>query len=151
MKKNFKNKKGFTLVELIVVLGIISVLASIVIPMILGYIRNSNLRKAETNAKSFYSAVKAAYKDVITSGADIKGPELMDKTRNIMGAGIEKTQFENEYKVYLDKSSKIYAVSWQGNKNSYWAIIKISDTFEQTVTSGTGELPAVTEQTDNQQ
>lgn len=146
MKKNNMNKKGFTLVELIVVIGIISVLASILVPMILGYIRNSNLRKAETNAKSFYSAVKAAYKDVITSGDDIKGPVLMDKTRNIMGAGIEKVKFENEYKVYLDSSSKIYAVSWQDEKSSYWAVVTISDTYEQTVKSGRGELPVPTSQ-----
>lgn len=146
MKKNNMNKKGFTLVELIVVIGIISVLASILVPMILGYIRNSNLRKAETNAKSFYAAAKAAYKDVITSGVDLQGPTIMNKAKDIMGTGIDQSKFESEYKVYLDSSSKIYAVSWQGEKDSYWAIVTISDTHEETVTSGKGELPVPTSQ-----
>ena len=150
MKKNFKNKKGFTLIELIVTIGIISVLASIVIPMILGYIRNSNLRKAETNAKSFYSAVKAAYKDVITSSDALQSTTIMEKAKNIMGSGIDQSKFDREYKVYLDSSSKIYAVSWQKDKDSYWAIVSVSDTYEETVTSGKGELPSPSDQSTNQ-
>lgn len=51
-----KSKKGFTIVELIVVIAIIAVLIAVVVPIL----NNENSRKKEANAaaKDFYSAVQ---------------------------------------------------------------------------------------------
>lgn len=55
MKKN--NKKGFTLIELIVVIAILAILAAILIPSIVNYITEANKARDLTNARSIYTEV----------------------------------------------------------------------------------------------
>jgi len=50
MKKN--NKKGFTLVEVIVVLVILAILAAILIPSMIGWIDKANQKSAVVEARS---------------------------------------------------------------------------------------------------
>lgn len=59
-----RSKKGFTLIELIVVIAIIGVLMAILIPSLIGYINTSRIRQAEANAKTAYNAA-VAYKSSI--------------------------------------------------------------------------------------
>lgn len=60
--KKIKNKKGFTLIELIVVIAILAVLGLLLVPQISGYIKASKDAVGTANAKACYSslAVKAA-------------------------------------------------------------------------------------------
>ena len=79
-------RHGFTLIELIVVIAIIGVLAAILVPAMLGYVRRSKITTASSAAKSIYNAVnislvemeaydlppqKLANTDITTTGADI--------------------------------------------------------------------------------
>lgn len=51
------NKKGFTLVELVVVIAIIGVLAAILVPSMMGYVKKARMKTANGNAKTGYNAV----------------------------------------------------------------------------------------------
>lgn len=55
MKLIRKDKKGFTLVELIVVIAILAILALILIPAITGYVSKAEKSKNEANARALYS------------------------------------------------------------------------------------------------
>lgn len=63
MKKRFealkKDQKGFTLVELIVVLVILAILAALLVPALLGYIDKARNSKYLEEARSIYTAIQA--------------------------------------------------------------------------------------------
>ena len=62
------NKKGFTLVELVVVIAIIGVLAAILVPSMMGYVKKSRLKTANGNAKTAYNAIAEYIADQETQG-----------------------------------------------------------------------------------
>ena len=76
MKKLIKNKKGFTLIELIVVIAILAVLAAILVPSILGYVKEARIAANDANARTLFSEVSAG----VAMGTDGFDVNVEDET-----------------------------------------------------------------------
>ena len=82
LRKFKDNKKGFTLIEMIVVIAIIGVLAAILVPSLSGYLSEAKDTQSEANARTFYTAAQAA----VTSLEIGEGTYVKSATKTSEGA-----------------------------------------------------------------
>ncbi len=61
-----QSKKGFTLVELVVVIAILGILAAIAIPAVIGIISSANESQAKSDASSVNTACKNMYAEIVS-------------------------------------------------------------------------------------
>ena len=64
-------RKGFTLIELIVVIAIIGVLAAILVPAMLGWVKKSKIQAANADAKTIMTNINAGLEEIDEEGRDI--------------------------------------------------------------------------------
>lgn len=85
-KKQNKKKKGFTLIELIIVIAIIAILAAIAIPNFLGIQRKSKIKADIASAKTIYDATSALVADnkITTNCAYVLDPSVAEDDRDIV-------------------------------------------------------------------
>lgn len=89
-----KNKKGFTLVEVLVVLVIISILAAIAVPLYTDYVKGARASEAQTAIGAIWTASRIDYQktgqwanDVTELSVDIDQSTLDKWDFDIVGGG----------------------------------------------------------------
>ena len=116
-----KNKKGFTLVEIIVVLVILAILAAIAVPSVIGYVDEAKKSRYIQEAHSIYTVIQTEearykadnntevgfddYMKDILSGSTI----ATGSNDQLKGVIAKKTNLDN---VDVEKSGDTYTMYW---------------------------------------
>lgn len=107
-------KKGFTLIELIVVIAIIGVLAAILVPAMLGYVKKSKITTCNTTAKSIYNGFNTALVDLDTSSQTANYTNALPLVQNTYFTDISSSSITS-WSVYISGSACVAAACTQGS------------------------------------
>ena len=124
MREKCKNKKGFTLVELIVVLVILAILIALLVPTLTGYIDKANEKKVLAEAKLGLNAAQLKETDVYSQTSETTG---------YTGTG------DKGFDVFANKADK-------GKGQDVWELYEAKDsvTIFKYVSDGTGKITSLT-------
>ena len=131
MIQKLRSKKGFTLMEMLIVVAIIAILIAIAIPTFASQLEKANQATDAAN-------IRAAYAEAVVKALDAAGGEATVVTESPM----KSKDFSK-----LDQNSTIGGTKLSDiskTKGNYETVkVVLNDSGEQTVTFGTSTTPTV--------
>lgn len=108
LMRKVHNRKGFTLIELIIVIVILAILAAIAIPAVSKYVGEAKKSQEEGNLAVVKSAAGAAAA-YATTGGSVVGTVFRDEINSILGENATSST-SNTFRIILLKASENYDV-----------------------------------------
>ena len=121
MLKKIQNKKGFSLIELMIVVAIIGILAAIAIPQLTGF-------RARATRAGMLSDLRGAFSVAIARHSDTQSHVGLEDTTSLTGPGT----------VDIDKTGATYNTSLSRNNVLTFADVTAT-TFTGSVTNANGD------------
>lgn len=125
-QKMRKDKKGFTLVELIVVLVILAILIALLIPTLTGYIDNANKKKVLSEGRQVLMAAKTvAAEDYNYDGTKLICGKTIDDIGTAVAAGTTEPSIEklaevagkyDDVSITFDADGTVSNLKYEGKK-----------------------------------
>ncbi|MEG2353028.1 MAG: type II secretion system protein [Clostridium sp.] len=115
MKKvSRKSKKGFTLVELLVVIGIIGILAAIILPRFTGYTEKAIMKETTTQARSAYTYIASYYAENGKYPDDVTVDQagITKKKDDTVLLKYDTTKKDGSFEFTLTRGTKTYKVTY---------------------------------------
>lgn len=130
MRKRAQNKKGFTLVELIVVIVIILILAAVLVPSLLKYVEKANKANCKADAATILSQLQADYAAGLAT--EITGDSALDNNYKVNEISVTKIDTESaptsKGAVYMIADGEISVFIYNnGNYTATWRAKKGTD------------------------
>ena len=115
-----KNKKGFTLVELIVVLVILAILAALLVPALTGYIDKANKEKVTAECRMVVMAAQTEaseqYGKLDSTVKEADKAKTIAAAMNTNVADIKKLSETNgSFEIKVDGAGKVQSVEYYNN------------------------------------
>lgn len=139
-------KKGFTLIELIVVIAIIGVLAAILVPSMLGYVKKSKVSSANSAANSLLKAINTSLVEIDEESQDAASIVSIDRTTRSGQASIgvstggstaaSPADVTKKIMNYMEKAQKLAWKSYIEGGVCKAVAVSVDDTYTGTSPAG---------------
>lgn len=126
-RKMLVNDKGFTLVELLVVIAVLGILAAIAIPRLTGVTDKARLAEAKTSVGSLKNAVEMVYAEAGTYASANTGSLT---TSNIVYDYIDPGTLSNKFSYSINAGQDTYTITASGSTGLSYSIDNDGNTTE---------------------